>query len=374
MFDKYVYLPSPRWGGGAGTPWYPRVVAEIVWQLGLFQWGGGGVKQLTADLQRIWNLAFDLRQCFFLSFFLFLLFPLVTFSFWPPPALQQQIDWRTDSTIYTDICGRPLQRRRGAWHGVVLLASLHEKRFVYQPKTSWKKRKKYKTKTQRVNKVTVKTATTTTAKRRRITFWAAHWTHLWHAHHIRHVCVWVCVCVRDSHIRAAKTSNKLSTGNTKIVKMAHTVIVVAVVLVLLSLSQASRPLSPSLHCCWRLRRCWRQEIMQTFQQQHKNKTSNKFDALWKKEICKMTFLPLRGKWRPAFLMWNVASNTIANGCWRGNEERGQRGTLQASRRACGHASMTFSAIELNYVQNWLACKKRAERKREMLTKLIKKER
>lgn len=29
----------------------------------------------------------------------------------------------------------------------------------------------------------------------------------------------------------------------------------------------------------------------------------------------------------------------------------QRGTLQGSRRACGHASMTFSAIELNYVKN-----------------------
>lgn len=73
----------------------------------------------------------------------------------------------------------PIAAKAGAWHGVVLLASLHEKRFVYQPKTRWK------------NKVTVKP---TTAKRRRITFWAAHWTHLWHAHHIRHVCVCVSVC------------------------------------------------------------------------------------------------------------------------------------------------------------------------------------
>lgn len=27
------------------------------------------------------------------------------------------------------------------------------------------------------------------------------------------------------------------------------------------------------------------------------------------------------------------------------------GELQASRRSCGHASMSFSAIELNYVKN-----------------------
>lgn len=82
-----------------------------------------------------------------------------------------------------------------AWRCVVVVSTW--KTLCLSTKNEMKNEEIKTTKTQRVNKVTVKT--TTTVKRRRITFWAAHWTHLWHAHHIRHVCVCVWVCKGLAH-------------------------------------------------------------------------------------------------------------------------------------------------------------------------------